>query len=126
MNINKWIGIPYIVFESDCWSIVRNFAKDELGIEYPQFFYDTSNNDQVAQGVMLSVDALGQRWKQVDEYQLGDVILFRICGFVRHCGLYLQDGDFLHSLEGRHSCIENLTDSNWSRRVYKVYRWLGS
>lgn len=121
----KWIGIPYEVPETDCWGIVRKFAAEELGKSYPEYFYDTSNNEAMAQSVISVVDLMGL-WKKVDEPQLGDVLIFRIKGYETHCGIYLNNGDFLHSLAGRMSCIENLNDSNWSRRITRIYRWLGS
>jgi cell wall-associated NlpC family hydrolase len=65
-------------------------------------------------------------WYKVEKPELGDVLIFRIKGYETHCGIYLSDGDFLHSLAGRQSCIENLNDSNWNRRITRMYRWLGS
>lgn len=123
MNLEKYIGIPYVIFESDCWAIVRRFAKDELEKEYPQFMYSDLDNMQVAQATMMSIDHMGSKWKRVDDPELGDVLLFTIKGLVQHCGIYLQDGEFLHSLAGRMSCIENLNDSNWSKRLNRIYRW---
>jgi cell wall-associated NlpC family hydrolase len=88
--------------------------------------YSDLNNEAMAQVAISLVDTLGWMWKKVDEPELGDVLIFRIKGNETHCGIYLQDGDFLHSLQGRMSCIENLNDSNWSRRHTRTYRWLGS
>lgn len=125
MNVIEYIGIPYGIPDTDCWGIVRKFAAEQLGKDYPQYFYDISNNEAMAQTVISMVDSLGL-WRKVDDQQPGDVLIFRIKGVETHCGIYLENGDFLHSLQGRMSCIENLNDSNWSRRHTRTYRWLGS
>lgn len=125
MNITQYIGIPYLVPVSDCWGIVRKFALEQLGKSYPEYFYDISNNEAMAQTIISIVDVMGL-WQKTDQPQLGDVLIFRIKGVETHCGIYIENGDFLHSLQGRMSCIENLKDSNWSRRHTRTYRWLGS
>ena len=126
MDITKYIGLEYIIPTQDCWGIVRKFASEELGKSYPQYMYSDLNNEAMAQVAISLVDTLGWMWKKVDEPELGDVLIFRIKGHETHCGIYLGDGDFLHSLQGRHSCIENINDSNWQKRMTRIYRWLGS
>jgi cell wall-associated NlpC family hydrolase len=125
MDITKYIGLEYIIPTQDCWGIVRSFAKEQLSKNYPQFFYTEINNEQTAQTIMGAVDFM-DCWYKVEKPELGDVLIFRIKNYETHCGIYLQDGDFLHSLQGRMSCIENLNDSNWNRRHTRTYRWLGS
>jgi cell wall-associated NlpC family hydrolase len=125
MNILPYIGRPYVIPTSDCWGIVRTFASEQLGKSYPEYFYSELNNEAMAQSIISMVDMMGL-WKRVDDPQLGDVLIFRIMGQETHCGIYLGDGDFLHSLKGRMSCVENLNDANWQKRWTKTYRWLGS
>ena len=50
----------------------------------------------------------------------GDIILFETLRNGLHCGVYIGDGDFLHSTEITGSCIEKI--SSWQSKILAVYR----
>jgi cell wall-associated NlpC family hydrolase len=125
-NVNRYLGIPYLpkgrtLEACDCWGLCLLFGKNELGIEYPEFMYDFDSYIDEAVGLIKSETALGGRWKSVDEFIPGDILIFRVRGQLVHCGVYIGNGDFLHTLKGRLSCVENLCE--WKLRFTGAYRF---
>jgi len=127
MNIIKYIGLPYKVNGTvpdgaDCWTLVKAFSKSELGLDLPAFFYDEDSLIADASKHIENEMHLGRRWTKIDEPNIGDILIFRIRGIASHCGIYLGNGDFLHTLKGRNSTCEIL-DGAWKQCLVGVYRW---
>lgn len=131
MQLLRYIGIPYRLKESsftgaDCWGLCMLFAKNELKIEFPKYFYDVETYIEEAEHhINFEKNELGKRWKSVKIPDLGNICLFRINGHEAHCGIHLSDKLFLHTLKGRSSCIEEFSHINWSHRHCGSYKWLG-
>jgi len=129
MSTLKYLGIPYIVcgesFEgADCWGLCRLYSKHELHKELPKYMYSNLDNEAVAEvAIKAAFHGLGDKWEKVDTPQHGDIVTFRIFGHEVHVGIMLNSTEFLHSLKGRESCIEDLTHVNWSHRKTGVFRW---
>jgi cell wall-associated NlpC family hydrolase len=129
MSILKYIGIPYKVngetFESsDCYGLCKLYAKNELNITLPTYFYSDTNNEQTAEiAIQLAKHGMGEGWQKVESPEYGDIVTFRIMGHEVHCGIMISSKEFLHSLKGRMSCIEELSHINWQHRLTGVYRW---
>lgn len=43
MDINRYLGKPWVKGEYDCWGLVRDVYKQELGIVIPVVLVDSSN-----------------------------------------------------------------------------------
>lgn len=127
--LSNYVGIPYVIggesFDgADCYGIAKLFAKNELGLILPTYMYSELNNEAVAEVAIKSAQhGLGDKWQKVEIPQRGDVVTFRIFGHEVHCGIMLDSAQFLHSLKGRMSCIEDLTHVNWSHRKTGVFRY---
>jgi cell wall-associated NlpC family hydrolase len=130
MEVNRFIGIPYIdkgrTFAGcDCWGLVDLFYREQLSIQLPDYTAvyagaaDVSGNE-----VLLMVGR--SAWKPVDEPAIGDLFLFRILGYACHVGIALGDGDFLHVLRGRNSTAEPLDSFTWRNAKEGAYRWTGT
>lgn len=129
INLLPWVGIPYLPKGRtragfDCWGICLAFAHEELGVELPEYFYDEAHIlehacNHIGREVQLP------RWTPVvpHDVERGDILIFRIMGIETHCGIALGEGDFLHSLAGRASCVESLAHANWEHRCTGAYRW---
>jgi cell wall-associated NlpC family hydrolase len=127
MNLLNYIGIPYEERgeppkSADCWTLIRHFAKNELGLSLPAYMYSASTILSDA-AELLATKPLGDEWESLQQPQEGAVLLFTLAGATTHCGLYLGGGDFLHTLAGRQSCVERLTDNSWNKRLAGIYRW---
>jgi len=131
MNLLPYVGIPYEVkgksFDgADCWGLCQLFGLKELGIKFPNYFYDVGTNiEEALEHIKNEKHNLGKRWERVTIPKEGDICLFKIQGLEVHCGIHLDKYSFLHSLKGRSSCIENLNHVNWTHRYQGSYRWLG-
>jgi len=131
MNLLPYVGIPYEVkgksfSGADCWGLCQLFGLKELGIKFPNYFYDVGTNiEEALEHIKNEKHNLGKRWERVTIPNEGDICLFKIQGLEVHCGIHLDKYSFLHSLKGRSSCIENLSHVNWTHRYQGSYRWLG-
>lgn len=121
-QIIPYIGIPYEPVKMDCWQLIRKFAKEQLGKNYPNFFYDVEGITAQSIEHIKTETTLGKRWQKVTDFQLGDVIIFRVRGLACHTGIYVKDNNFLHTLKGRSSAYESL-DGVWKQSLIGVYRW---
>ena len=104
----NWIGIPYRWGGTtrrgiDCSAFVQQYIRQNLGIELPR-------------------TTAGQRYEGVpiEKHELvpGDLVFFRRRG-VRHVGVYLSGGEFIHASSSRGVTISELDSDYWSR-----YYWM--
>jgi cell wall-associated NlpC family hydrolase len=129
MSILKFIGIPYVVGGetydgADCYGIAKLYTKEILHKELPTYMYSSLDNEAVAELAIKSAQhGLGASWTKVEVPQHGDIVTFRIMGQEIHCGIMLNGSEFLHSLKGRMSCIEDLSHINWRTRLTGVFRY---
>ena len=125
MNITPYIGIDYQPKEWDCWQLCRKFAKNELGIEFPRYIYSADKYMDDSE-IIISQERsmLGNKWIQVYEPDIGDLVIFRIRGRALHVGICVGNDLFLHTLEGRNSCLEDL-DGHWATAIEGFFRYIG-
>jgi cell wall-associated NlpC family hydrolase len=107
----NWIGIPYRWGGStrrgiDCSAFVQQYVRETLGIELPR-----TTASQRYEGVPIDKD----------ELQAGDLVFFRRRG-VRHVGVYLSEGDFIHASSSRGVTISNHSSSYWTRHYWMSRR----
>lgn len=104
----SWFGIPYRWGGTtrrgiDCSAFVQQFVRQNLGIELPR-----TTADQQYEGVAIDREDLLP----------GDLVFFRRRG-VRHVGVYLSGGEFIHA-----SSSEGVTTSNLDNAYWDRYYWM--
>ncbi len=99
------------------------FYRNEFGIELPQYTTDTPDGAKHVAEVVAGT-RIEATWKRVEEFEYGDVLLFRVQGLPIHCGIALGGNEFLHSFPNRDSCIERLDSLSWAKRFDGAYRWV--
>ena len=126
MRCSDYIGIPYAErgrsFEAvDCFGLVCIMYRD-MGITVPDYldFYTTSSD---VESVADAINKNKAHWRKVEAPGVGDVLVFNIMGFPCHVGVYVGQGDFIHSFRGTAVCVERLDSLSWSRRLSEAYRW---
>ncbi len=107
----NWLGIPYRWGGTtrrgiDCSSFVQQYVRETLGIELPR-----ATAGQQYEGVAISKD----------ELRAGDLVFFRRRG-VRHVGVYLSGGEFIHASSSRGVTISELADDYWTRYYWMARR----
>lgn len=135
-NLDKYLGRQFVYGVTDCYTLFRDFYKDELGIELPNFArYEGWWND----GLNLYADNMPKHGfyllPQGEELIYGDVILVCLCSPVpSHSAIYIGENKILHHVQDHLSCIspyrgifKNCTASIWrheSRKDIKPERKL--
>ncbi len=109
---SQWKGAKYEV-----GGLSRN------GIDCSGFVYVTFRSKL---GIVLprSTELQGELGKSVGKGQLrtGDLVFFKTGIFVRHVGIYLERGRFLHASTTRGVMISELEDDYWKSAYWKAKR----
>ncbi|HEX9951122.1 MAG TPA: NlpC/P60 family protein [Rubricoccaceae bacterium] len=110
-----WIGTPYRWGgESrrgiDCSAFVRAFMRDNLGVDLPR-----ATAGQQFEGVSV----------RKDDLLPGDLVFFRRRS-VRHVGVYLGDGEFIHASSSRGVTVSNLSEGYYQDAYWMARRVLSA
>lgn len=125
----KYIGIPYKPYESDCWHVFARIQREVLGRDVP-FFDGISYCEGVTTreeiGDFIALHKFDQ-WQKIEkgQEQPGDGILFMMLGVPMHIGAVCAPGLFIHCERGSNSCVERYNSGAWSRRIEGFYRFAG-
>lgn len=117
-------GLPFQHGTSDCYSIARNFYKDNFDLDLPDF---ARPENWWEKGLNLYMDHFydaGFRILDIHprDWIPGDAFLMSILSnTTNHCGMYLGGNSMLHHLYGQLSSV--VTYSNpWRNRTTAVVR----
>lgn len=121
-NLSQYLGRPFVFGVTDCYTLVRDFYKNEFGIELTNYArYDGWWND----GLNLYVDNIRKEGffllQQGEELRYGDVILMCLSSPVpSHAAIYVGNNKVLHHVQNRLSRVDdyrgmfrNFTASIW-------------
>ena len=127
MDIVKYIGIPYDIKNNNCYTLVRDFARNELGLMVPDYMFNVDNYHDEAEDILNQTrHCLGKGWEVTDKLELGTVVTFRVLGRESHIGICINDREFLHNFKGRNSGIDNLKSGEWCTRLKGRFKWINS
>lgn len=105
----------------DCYTLIRDYYKRELGVELPDF---ERRDDWWLHGENLYMDNFAKAGFApiTGRMQPGDVIIMQIRAKVaNHAGIYMGDGHILHHYAGRLSALD-VYDGYWQRATRVVVR----
>jgi probable lipoprotein NlpC len=91
----------------DCSGFVHMTFKSKLGVMLPR-----SSDLQAELGIDVDKDQL----------QAGDLVFFKTGRTVRHVGVYLEDGRFLHASTKLGVVISRLNENYWKSAYWKAKR----
>ena len=120
----RLLGRDYIFGENDCWSLARDFYKEEFNITLPTMKF---KDDWWEDGLNYFDDLFNKfGFIEVEEPQRGDIIIFKIYNNIpNHCGVYLEEDIFIHHAENRLSCRESLYPF-WIKNILRYARYAKS
>lgn len=113
-------------------ALLRDIAAAWSGTLYKQggTSFEGIGNDEFVREVYEAVhedelDGTPTEWASMgeavgrDDLEPGDIILYEAVGLTalfnrRHAGIYLGDGDFVHSIKGAAVTVSDLDDARWS------------
>lgn len=117
---NTLLGREYEFGKNDCWALVRDYYRQNLSIELPMLEFQEFWWEEGLDYFKELPDSFG--FVKVEEPQKHDVIIFNIMSTVgNHCGVYLDDGIFLHHARHRLSCRESIYGI-WGKSIMEYYR----
>jgi len=126
MNYDKYIGLPYAANGRDeqgidCWGLVRLFYKQEYNIDLPSYTEEYSGAYDTR--ILDMMDVYKNNWAQVQEPEIGSVIVFNILGEPFHVGVYIGDDKFIHARDGMDSVVESVNSPRWNKRIEGYYTY---
>jgi cell wall-associated NlpC family hydrolase len=109
---NYWRGTPYkygglSLKGVDCSGFVHQTYKAVYNISLPR-----STNDQIRRGQAVSRT----------ELKTGDLLFFKTGWKVRHVGIYVEKGKFMHASSSRGVTISNIKDAYWRKSYTQARR----
>jgi proteasome lid subunit RPN8/RPN11 len=117
------VGRQYVYGTLDCFSIIRDWYRQERGIELPDFPRPPGGAEITEDLYVQNFERYG--FHEIDEdedLQVGDVVLMKIRSLiVNHAAIYVGDGKLLHHPTNRLSCREPL-GGFWSQYRSSVVR----
>jgi len=110
----KWHRTPYKyggidARGIDCSSLIQNVYKDAFGIDLPR-----TTREQVKRGYKVNRSSAKE----------GDIIFFKTGYNVRHAGIIVERGKFMHASEKFGVIISDLYNPYWKNRYWQTRRIL--
>ncbi len=117
---NEYIGKEYEFGINDCYSLVRDYYRQELNIKLPTIPFE---DDWWEKGLNYFDDLFESfGFEKVDTLEKNDLIFFRVMAQVpNHCGVYIGEDLFLHHAVNRLSCRESIY-SVWGKYITGYFR----
>lgn len=128
MQIKDLLNIPYknrgqTFSGCDCYGLSLVYYKKILNktlLSYSEQYSDSNCNIEI--GAIIEENKLVE-WYEVEEPQKHDLIVFRVNRYPMHIGVYIGDGQFLHTMKSiGSSCIEKIHSKVWNKRILKYFR----
>lgn len=112
-NYSKYLNRFFKIGKSDCFTLIREFYKDELDIEIKDvgrktWWYDESPKLIIEKARQENFELIFNI-KKIKKY---DILVFSYDSKVypRHLGIFLGGDSFLHQPRNKKSCVERLSD----------------
>jgi cell wall-associated NlpC family hydrolase len=127
-DVSKFIGIPFVnggrdFNGCDCWGLVKLVYKEMYNIDLPDYkiscFAGREINDEIRKAMKV--------WKNLKEPQEPCVVIMSISNnpcFINHCGVYIGNGMFLHSILKQNSHLDRLDHPFWRNKIKGFYAYV--
>lgn len=111
-SYKKWAGVHYCYGGADhsgidCSALVQQIYKEAFHLNIPR-----TTKQQITIGTAVVKKDLKE----------GDLLFFKTSYKGLHSGIYLQNGDFIHSSSKYGVTLSNLKNPYWKKRYYKARR----
>lgn len=93
---------PYVYGVHDCWSLVRDWCRQELGLSLKDFHREPLWWEKGQNLFLENAQACGFVAVDGQDFQKGDVVLIQVQSPVpNHIAVWLGDGTIMHHVQGR-------------------------
>ncbi len=125
--MKKYIGTPHKLLGEDindgldCFTLIRDIYND-LDILFPQKYEFTEHcwTDGIEKEIEHHDD-----WKRVKNLKFGDLLILEQNGIIDHCGIYLDEGEFIHTMERTGCVVTNINHRLWKKKIKRIFRYIG-
>ena len=122
-----YIGVPYAdkgrdMAGADCLGLVMLISKNVFNKPLPESDYKYRSSSDLGTTSACYSDNK-DLFRRCSEPRVGCLIMFCVLGCAGHCGIYVGDNLFLHTLSGHNSALERLDSITWNRRVEGFYEF---
>lgn len=126
MQLEKYIGLKYKEKGRDydgldCYGLVRLIYKNEFQIDLPSFSSEYVQEDR--DRIQELIAQYKEGWEQIEQPEVGSIVLFRVLGSDSHVGVVVNDSQFIHVRENKDSAIENLDSPYWKKRIVGFFKY---
>jgi cell wall-associated NlpC family hydrolase len=113
-QLSSWRGVPYRYgglgrSGVDCSGFVHLTFKSQFGVHLPRTTRDLSRT-----GV----------WVSRDDIRTGDMVFFKTSPSVRHVGIYVDNGRFIHASKKKGVMMSHMGETYWAKRYWQSRRVL--
>ncbi|GAA4650481.1 hypothetical protein GCM10023116_27640 [Kistimonas scapharcae] len=119
--VNKYIGLPWVNGEQDCWWLVRQVYRERLGIELPQIVVNADNLKEVIR-TMTEHPVLND-WVPIDQPENHCLTFFSNRQHPTHVAVYLAygGGRILHTYKRAGCVLQTPMDAKLSGWINPQY-----
>jgi cell wall-associated NlpC family hydrolase len=122
MTNAELIGIP---FETggrgpdtfDCYGLCMHVVERDTGVRPPD--YGAPEDFARIQALMVSSAVF---WKRIPYAKPGSVVLLRVGRFIAHCGVVINDSEFIHTWEKSGGVVRERLQL-WTDRIFGFYEY---
>lgn len=128
----QWTDTPYMHQHTvkgagtDCLGLVRGVYRDVIGPE-PEVPPNYSPSWGEGDRYEVLLIAAARHLVEVDEWGVGDVLMFRMKRgvIVKHCGIVTSDTHMIHAYQGAGRVIESALVPYWRNKIVGAFRYPG-
>ena len=108
----------------DCWGLVREVFR-RFGVELPDYNVGAFECEQIGQQIMKEMRTLA-RWQRLKKPEVPCVVVIKNDPvWANHCGVYIGDGKFIHTLQKIGCNIDRIDHPLWKKRIVGFFRYVG-
>lgn len=116
MDLSKYVGREYEDY--NCFDLAKEFYRDFYDLNI-QHYFEGERVPPKHEIECLIKSSIGD-FEKVQSPKFGDVIAIKLYGYTSHIGIYVGEGEFLHSIQGTGSCLDKI--SRYERMIDGYYR----
>ena len=114
-EIKPLLNREYRFGEQDCWTLIVDYYKQELGIDIPKYTFEDDWWEKGIDYYTMFESSFG--FEKVSSPEKNDIIIISMMSEIpNHFGIYLGDDTFMHHAVDRLSCRESIYGV-WSRYI---------
>lgn len=108
----------------DCYGLIYLVYKEELKVELPTYteVYSDARDREDVVAALNKTRIMDTGFARVHLPTMFDCLLLSIAGGYAHCGVMVNEREFLHITEGIRVCVENSQSPAWKPNIVGFYR----